>query len=350
MGTGRRLADVAKFEGILTDCRYFKGFKPCWPHKKFGQRCLGCKHYRPTRTRVLLIKLAAMGDVVRTASLLGPIRAKYGSDCHITWLTSDEGFQILRRIKGIDKLIPYNGKSQVSIMVMKFQAVICLDKEPESTAIAVAVEAEERYGFGMDQYGNTAAMSDSAREAFQLGIDDEAKTLSCLTYQQLCAKMIGVEEPDDYPFFTGFKAKEEIGKVGLNYMAGDRFFKKWKGWEKLAELLKERGYKPEMQEQRRSIMDYVGWVASCSCVVTMDSFGMHLGIALRRRVVTIFGSTPADDIDMYGRGVKLVPDSDCLGCYRKKCFRDTPCYELITPEQVADAVVEIMEGVPCTAE
>jgi len=342
MGTGRRLADVAKFEGVLSDCRYYKGYKPCWPHKKFGQLCLGCRHYKPARKRILVIKLAALGDVVRTASLISPIRAKYGLDCHITWLTADEAFQILRKVSGIDKLIPYNWKSQVSIMVMKFQVVICLDKEPESTSLAVAVDADERYGFGMDPNGNTGAISESAKEALQLGLDDYAKRLSPLTYQQTCARMIGVAEPEDYPFFTGFKACEESGKIGLNRMAGDRFYKKWSGWAKLFELLKNRGFKPEMQEQKRSITDYMSWIASCSCVVTMDSFGMHLGIALRRKVVTLFGSTPSEDIDMYGRGVKIIPESDCLACYRKRCLKDTPCYELITPEQVADSVAKIM--------
>ncbi len=58
------------------DCRYFLGHKPC----RFRCVCDGCVHYSPFGKRILIIKLAALGDVLRTLRAIDP-------DCHITWLT-----------------------------------------------------------------------------------------------------------------------------------------------------------------------------------------------------------------------------------------------------------------------
>ena len=55
---------------VRNDCMYFKGDIPCAPHKKKGVHCDKCPEYQPVGQRLLIIKLGAAGDVIRTTPIL----------------------------------------------------------------------------------------------------------------------------------------------------------------------------------------------------------------------------------------------------------------------------------------
>ena len=57
---------------IAWDCRFFLGDRPCVWHKLSGVLCT-CEHYEPVEERLLLVKLDAMGDVLRSTALLPPL-------------------------------------------------------------------------------------------------------------------------------------------------------------------------------------------------------------------------------------------------------------------------------------
>ena len=71
---------------VKTDCRYYKGYIPCKPHKKEGVHCDNCKYYDPIKQRFLIIKLAAIGDVIRTTPLLHKLKKEF-PNAEINWLT-----------------------------------------------------------------------------------------------------------------------------------------------------------------------------------------------------------------------------------------------------------------------
>src|SRR5687767_11828886 len=71
---------------VNTDCIYFKGDIPCKPNKTEGYMCEGCPVYKPVSHRILIIKLGAIGDVIRTTPLLRKIKEVYPA-AKITWLT-----------------------------------------------------------------------------------------------------------------------------------------------------------------------------------------------------------------------------------------------------------------------
>ena len=62
---------------LKPDCRHFPGDRPCVYNKTEGVMCDVCSHYSVAATRILIIKLDAVGDVLRTTSILHGLREKY---------------------------------------------------------------------------------------------------------------------------------------------------------------------------------------------------------------------------------------------------------------------------------
>jgi heptosyltransferase-2 len=54
--------------------------------------------------------------------------------------------------------------------------------------------------------------------------------------------------------------------------------------------------------------------------------------------VVLFGPTSAAEIDMYGLGEKVIPDMNCLACYKPTCDFVPNCMDLITTDMVEAAV------------
>ena len=68
------------------ECFHFRGHVPCRPHKEKGVHCDGCEDFRLRAGRILIIKLGAAGDVIRTTPLLSPLRREF-PDHLVTWVT-----------------------------------------------------------------------------------------------------------------------------------------------------------------------------------------------------------------------------------------------------------------------
>ena len=75
-------------------------------------------------------------------------------------------------------------------------------------------------------------------------------------------------------------------------------------------------------------------------VVTGDSFGMHLAIALKKYVIAWFGVSCWTEIDLYDRGVKLYQeDLFCSPCWKKSCPYDLECIKMIDLDRIVEAIV-----------
>jgi heptosyltransferase-2 len=157
--------------------------------------------------------------------------------------------------------------------------------------------------------------------------------------------------------------------VGLNTGAGGRFANKaWteRGYEELIRLIRAHtdagvfllGGPKENQLNARiasrvgdlahnlgcfhSLGQFVAIVDTCSLVVTGDTVALHIAIALRKFTVVIFGPTCEEEVDLYGRGIKIISPIDCRPCYRRRCDRETNCMDLIKPEEVFSAVQKLL--------
>ena len=160
----------AEAEGKLRlDCRHYVGDRPC----RFSC-CGACEHYEPMGFRVLIIKLAALGDVVRTACLLPTLRRLH-DPCHITWISMPNGVRILQGHPQIDRLFAFDAEGVLAVCQQRFDLVISLDKEPGPAALCNDVECADKRGISMSPWGTAHPANPECGYYFSLGLDNEEK-------------------------------------------------------------------------------------------------------------------------------------------------------------------------------
>ncbi|HLO64387.1 MAG TPA: glycosyltransferase family 9 protein, partial [Azonexus sp.] len=91
------------------------------------------------------------------------------------------------------------------------------------------------------------------------------------------------------------------------------------------------------------IEDYIDWINSCRLLVTNDSLGLHLALALGKPVVALFGPTVAREVDGPDL-IRITPplDWDCIPCLESRCPHERPCMEYISVDAVQTAVQQLL--------
>ena len=172
-------------------------------------------------TRVLIIKLAAMGDVLRTTPLLTPLKEKYPSS-HITWVVDRASYDLLKRNKKIDRLLEFNPDNRMQLEVEEFDLLLGLDKDPRAAALSVRVKAREKKGFGLSAFGNIFPLNPESQYAFELGINDELKFKhNKKSYQEIIFEAVGFQYRSE-PYQLDVEPEEAEYAVGVLKQAGVR--------------------------------------------------------------------------------------------------------------------------------
>jgi heptosyltransferase-2 len=327
--------------------------------------------------RVLIIKLGALGDVIRTAALLPGLKAKWPTS-HVTWVTRPAGARMLANHPLIDRLLPFDAESICHLEHERFDLCVSLDKEPGPAALAMRVEAADRRGIGLSAWGTPFPLNAECEAYFALGLDDEAKfRRNEKTHQQLIYRALGMTYRGEryrlYPteehrrraeaLWHGADLGRDEAVVGLNTGAGRVFANKSWPAEKFAaltRLLLRRGHRvallggPEERERNHMIaatcpgaidtgtdhheQTFAAIVARCDAMVTGDTMAMHVAIAADVPTLVLFGPTCPQEIDLHGRGAKLRTSLSCSPCYLRQCDKSPNCMDDISLERVLEAV------------
>lgn len=369
---------------IAFDCRFFLGDRPCVWHKAEGALCT-CGHYQWIEERILIIKLDAMGDVLRTTALL-PALAGAHPGAAITWITRRESRPLLERNPYITEIIDYGPDALLQLQVRTFGRVINLDAGKTSAALASLANAKQKDGFVLRARGFVQATNPAARHWLEMGVFDDLKRQGTRTYQDMMLEIVGlagaphgyVLELSEEERARGRMHLECLGLdfsrpvIGLNTGAGGRWeLKRWReeGYLDLIERL-ARNHDvqfvllggPEERERNQRLISrssvplidsgcnnpvrhFAAIVAACNVVICGDTLAMHLSLALGRRTVVLFGPTSAPEIEMYGLGEKVAPAMDCLACYKTTCDFVPNCMDLITTDMVEAAVERQLQQV-----
>src|SRR5512133_350921 len=135
-----------------TDCRQFRTSEPCAPHKAARTRCDGCGVYDPLGERILIVKLGATGDVLRTTSCLPPLKARYPRS-HVTWVTRPNARAILAGNPAIDRVLTIDENYLEFLMAEEFDLAIGPDADLLSASIMRLAHAHEKRGCIADGRG-----------------------------------------------------------------------------------------------------------------------------------------------------------------------------------------------------
>jgi len=290
-----------------------------------------------TRKKVCIIKLDGIGDVLRTT----PILWRFQHD-DITWITEQASMPLLRNNPFIKITLPVSESLEVKNFI--FDELYNLDEDKNACLLAMKITAGGKRGYGLKN-GEYFPFDSDSDYAYALSKNDELKfKLNRKTYQQIMFEMAGFQwKGEDY--ILGYKPESKIQySVGINYLVGDKFPNKaWPHWRKLMEMLDS----VSLQSNFNSLEGYIDWINSCRIIVTGDSLGMHIALALKKKVIILMGSTSWNEIETYNCGAILTSQLPCSPCYkRNKCNVTLSCMDLITPERVYSEIMKLEADMP----
>ncbi|MGA2669741.1 MAG: glycosyltransferase family 9 protein [Ignavibacteria bacterium] len=358
-----------EFEIIKYDCRFFKGSVPCTPNKLYSKICGDCDLYSPISTRILIIKLGALGDVIRSTPLVVYFKNTYPG-CHITWLTMTPEILL---VDEIDVILPFNLQSMIYLDGHEYDIAVNLDKEAEVCILLEKLKAKLKFGFNWNNNHIDAATPASTHKLLT-GIFDSYSKNNKKSYQEeifeICQAKFSNEPyllPLDKKYFNKWEMlRIEAGVrkiIGLNTGCGKRWQTRlWSFdyWVELINLLKSNNFFPvllggpdEDETNKKlnsitssyypgtySLSEFIAIVAHCDLIVTAVSMMMHIAIGLQKPLILFNNIFNKNEFELYGRGVILEPSTGCDCYYGNNCVRDRHCMLDITPEMTYKAIMD----------
>jgi len=348
---------------IREDCLHYRGHVPCRPHKQRGAHCEGCADYARAEGRILLIKLGAAGDVIRTTPLLHPLRRDHPRH-RLTWITQSPA--LLPSL--VDDPLPFDAASVLWARNTAFDLVINLDKDREACALASEARAPRKLGFLLGDGGLCVpADAGPARAKWLTGLFDDVSRANTLSYPRETFAICGyefageeyvVDRPRPAPAFD-LPAGRAV--VGLNTGCGGRWPSRlWPEphWEGLARGLRDDGFAvvllggPDEDARNRrlaaatgacypghfDLRTFIGLVDRCDVVVTAVTMAMHLAIGLRKQLVLLNNIFNRHEFELYGRGEVVEPEQACTCYFQPRCTAPRFCLETLRPETVRAAI------------
>lgn len=378
------MAEAKRSDRPVLECRHFSGYKPCGKNDTCSP---ACRSADLVKTRVLIVHLGALGAVVRSTALLPAIHRKYEA-AHITWITDRPADQLLREHPLVDRVLTTESEGLLALEALAFDVTLVIDKSLKAMGIAGRVSAREFYGFRSDvRTGAIVPATAAAEELWQIGLSDHAKfhvnqkTEARLVHEAL---ELGPYRRDPCSLFLSMSESEirvrraqlwsdhgEMTVIGFNTGCASTIPDKKLSIGGHVELMREIEAKTEglatqfvllggKEDSERNrliaagarlagieviesptelgLRDGIVSVAACDVVVTGDSLGMHMAIALGKRVVAWFGPTVAREIDFFERGSAVLTKAACSPCWKRSCQKPVMCYDQVDWNEMATEV------------
>jgi len=369
-------------------CKNFTGYKPCFPNTT----CLDeCVRFDPIGKKILVVNLDAMGNVLVTTSILPAIKRKYPQS-HIGWITLKNAAPLLANNPLVDRVYLWEPESWLILRQMKFDVIMNVDKSRRSAALVMDLNATEKLGFGLNEDGVIVPLNPEAEENYRLGLDDYLKfRVNRKTVPQLQCEEFKLEYcRDDYVLRLSQEEelfcrayKEEAGLTGCRLVVGlntgcselypnkkltvDQHVAIIERLSKLdgvrcvllggpedvlrnAEIIRRVGKKAVNTPATEGVRRGICYENLCDLVISGDSFGMHIAIGLKKYVIAWFGVSCWTEIDLFDRGVKLVPEGlECSPCWKKTCPYNLECIQMVDLDAVIAEVQKVLASTPVSS-
>ena len=357
-------------------CKNFSGYKPCFSYKN----CLenGCQADIPENhigVKILLISLEALGAVLDNTAILPAIKRKF-PESTIYWLTMENAQKILNNNSFIDRVFVWNDEQRMILRNIEFDYVMNSDKSDYACAFTNELKAKTKLGFVLDNDGKIIPANKGALYSYLLGNDDQLKFREnkrsgldiiheAFELEYNMDEYSFAFDEEEQTFIDNYKKEIKYNTkktyVGFNTGCSNLFPNKKMTIKQHVQLINELGKDKDKMivllggredtERNLQILDSVSknlkhkiistpttlglrrgacFMDICDLVISGDSFGMHMAIALRKYVIVWFGLSCATEIELYGRGEKLIPEGlECSPCWKKVCPYNLECIDMI---------------------
>ena len=290
-------------------------------------------------------KICSIGDVLRTTPILLALKEKY-PESNISWLTSAAAEPMLHGNPLIDRLLVWDEFVPFQLMREKFDVLVNLEKIPGVCAVADMIDAWTKYGFRFDGVTGTYHAYERGLAFIEYIEDKKRSTHPKEIWAKVLVEMLGVPWRGQ-EMTLGYAPKTEVTfDVGLNHMVGSKWPNKalpMAHWNKIEDKLTRLNHTVTWQQGADDIYKYIDWIHSCRILVTNDSLGLHIALALRKRVVALFG--PTDPYEVYTRDSAegICSETQCvmMPCYKGRCTTGFNCMENINVDDVVRRIHEI---------
>jgi heptosyltransferase-2 len=255
---------------------------------------------------VLIIKLGATGDVVRTTPLL---RRLGGA---VSWITAEKNLALLDGIDRELRCVSWESRNRVADTA--YDLVINLEDDQESSSFLKQLKFKQLFGAHLNGDDQLTYTSDS-RAWFDLSLisaygratADRLKLLNRRTYQDLVFDGLGLGFNGEPYYLPPSRATGLQGDVAISSTAGPVWpMKKWAYYDELKKELQATGLKVNVLENRPTLLEHLADVQCHRCLVSGDSLPMHLALGSGVRCVSIFTCTSPWEIYGYGLQEKVI--------------------------------------------
>ncbi len=362
-----------------TQCRHFNGYKPCGKNTNCSRG--SCAHFESVQARVLVVHLEALGAVLRSTSLVPAIRRRFPKS-KLTWVTKAPAQHLLSSVNGVDRVLTTSSDDLLQLSVLEFDVALVIDKSlAASGVVARCKSVGEVFGFKINSCGSVVPANPEARELWELGLDDHKKFFANVkSEQQLVHESLalGPYTRDEYQVHFTFSEISQVMLRRQKWSPGGRPIiglntgcsavlpaKKMtvEGHRRLIRAIladyrfrdmpivllggREDGQRNEeiarglpviLSPTFDGLRDGLMSVGACDAVFTGDSLGMHMAIGLRKWVVAWFGPSCAQEIDLYGRGVKVRTLAGCSPCWKRSCDKPLMCYDQLDHAEILNGL------------
>ena len=287
---------------------------------------------------VLIIKLGATGDVVRTTTLLHRLSG------HISWMTEGKNAVLLRSLRAGLRCIEWDARDIARDR--PYDLVINLEDTLDVGLFLKTLSYTQLFGAFVDS-NNELKYTDDSREWFDLSLisrfgraeADRRKFQNRRTYQELIFSGLGWTFRGE-PYLLPKPTRTDLsGDIAIAAEAGPVWpMKNWAYYDQLKAELEADGLTVNLLPKRRSLLEHLADVAHHRCLVGGDSLPMHFALGTCTRCVTLFTCTSPWEIHEYNLQTKLV--SPLLAEFFYKRGFAARATTAISLDQVRDAVIE----------
>ncbi len=340
-------------------------------------------------TKVLLIKMSSMGDVVHTLPALTDA-ANHIPDIQFDWVVEESFQEIPRWHPAVNRIIPIALRRWRKHWFKSFKS-----GEPQQFCKMLR---QENYDYIIDAQGLLkSALVGRLAKGDRYGLDrcsareGHAALLYQKTYRvnhqqhavirvrQLFAQVFGYTMPDSPPdydirnHFATHKSKSPY-LVFLHNTTWDTKLYPELYWKRLGELANQQGLQVKLtsgnaQEKARadriaatlknaealprlSILDIANLLVNAAGVISVDTGFSHLAAALAVPNVALYGPTNPEYTGAYGPNqISLGAPFPCAPCLRKHCNHPDrhqtitpPCFTTLPPELVWETLTSLLHS------